>query len=242
LIDLPLVGRIDPARLPLPVFTLLVGLLDGLNPCAFYVLVVLLGIMMHVRSRRRLALYGSVFVVMSGLVYFAFMSAWLGAFRLAGASRPITIGLGVVLVALGLVNLKELVFWKRGISLMIPERVKPTLFRRMREIARASSLPAALFGIGLLAFLVNLVELGCTLGLPAMYTRVLATKSGLSAWHRYAWLALYNVAYVVPLGVIVAVAVIGHRRMTMTERRAKILKAVSGILLLAFGVILIAAP
>lgn len=241
-VELPALGRVDPRAVPLPWFTVVVGLLDGLNPCAFYVLVVLLSVLLHVRSRGRVALFGATFVLASGAVYFLFMAAWLNAFALVGAARWVTRALGAALVVMGLINLKELVWFKRGVSLMIPEKAKPGLFRRMRAIAQAASLPAAFVGIAALAFVVNLVELGCTLGLPAMYTRALAQRRGLGAAARYAYLALYNLAYVVPLAVIVAVYVVTMRRVEMTEGRAKALKAVSGALLVGFGLLFLLAP
>jgi thiol-disulfide isomerase/thioredoxin len=241
-IDLPLVGSIDPTAVSLPALTVIVGLADGINPCAFYVLFVLLGILLHVGSRARVALYGGVFVVMSGVVYFLFMTAWLGLFLLVGVARWVTGLLGAVLLVMGLVNLKDTVWFKKGVSLVIPDRAKPGLFRRMRAIANAASLPTALVGISALAFLVNLVELGCTLGLPAMYTRVLSLRHGLSTLGRYAYLVLYNVAYVVPLALIVVVYVVTLHRLALTERRAKLLKAASGALLVLFGALFLLAP
>ena len=241
-VDLPMLGRVDPTALPLPVFTLVIGLVDGINPCAMWVLLVLLGILIHVKSRTRLLLFGATFVVASGLVYFAFMTAWTHVFALVGLSRYITIGLGIVVLLMGLINLKELVWFKKGVSLMIPDKVKPGLYRRMRGIAGSASLPAAFAGIAVLALLVNLIELGCTLGLPAIYTRILTLRSELSGAARYAYLALYNVAYVVPLALIVVVYAATLHRVTLTERGAKVLKAVSGILLVAFGLLFILTP
>ena len=241
-IDLPLVGVIEPGRHSLVALALIVGLVDGVNPCAMYVLVAMMGILLHVRSRKRLLLFGGTFVLMSGLVYFAFMTAWLNLFALTGFARWITVGLGVALVAMGLVNLKELLWFKKGVSLMIPEKAKPGLFRRMRAVAQTASLPAALAGIVVLAFVVNLVELGCTLGLPAVFTRILSLRQDVSVAGRYFFLALYNVAYVVPLAIIVVVAAATLHRLTLSERAAKVLKAVSGVLLVSFGVLFVAAP
>lgn len=236
-VALPLLGEVDPARSWL-LFTLLIGLVDGINPCAIYVLVALLGILLHVRSRRRVLLFGGTFVVMSGVVYFLFMTVWLGFFLVAGLSRALTLALGGALVVMGLLNLKELVWFKQGPSLMVPDKAKPGLFRRMRAIAASQSIFLAMLGIGVLAFVVNLVELGCTLGLPAIYTRLLAARGGA----RFGWLALYNVMYVVPLAVIVLVFAIGLRRLALTERSAKILKAISGGLLVMFGLLFVLWP
>jgi hypothetical protein len=240
-VDLPLVGAVDPAALPLPAFTLLIGLLDGINPCAMWVLMVLLSILVHVRSRARLLLFGATFVVASGVVYFVFMTAWVQLFSLVGLARPITIVLGVVVLLMGLINLKELIWFEKGVSLMIPDKAKPGLYRRMRGIARSASLPAAFMGIAVLALLVNLIELGCTLGLPAIYTRILTLRD-MSDLARYGFLALYNVAYVVPLALIVVVYAATLHRVVLKERGAKVLKGVSGALLVAFGLLLVLAP
>ncbi len=239
---LPIVGSVDPSQMSMPAFTLLVGLLDGINPCAMWVLLVLLGLLLHVRSRRRLFMFGGVFVVMSGVVYFLFMTVWHGLFGLIGFSRVITIGLGVVVVIMGLINLKELFWLKKGVSLTIPDQAKPRLYRRMRAITNATSLPAAFVGVTVLAFVVNLIELGCTLGLPAIYTRILSLRTDLPPAVHYGYLALYNVAYVVPLGLIVLVFATTLHRFAMQERGAKVLKAISGVLLLLFGVVFIVAP
>lgn len=241
-IDLPLFGELDTRAVPLPAFTVAIGLVDGINPCAMWVLLVLLGILMHVREQKRLLLFGGIFVLMSGVVYFLFMTVWTGLFHLVGLSRPITIALGVVVLVMGLINLKELVWFKKGVSLTISDRAKPKLYKRMRGIARAASLPAAIAGIVTLAFFVNLIELGCTLGLPAIYTRILSLREELGYGARYGYLALYNLAYVVPLAVIVIVYALTFRRITLGERGAKVLKGVSGILLVLFGLLFIAAP
>lgn len=241
-VTLPLVGAVDARRMPLGAFTALVGLVDGVNPCAMYVLVVLLGILLHAGSRGRMALYGGAFVLMSGLVYFLFMTVWLGAFSFGGVSRTITSLLGGVLVVMGLVNAKDAVWLKKGPSLSVPDSARPGLHRRMRAIAGAASLPAGLAGVTALAFVVNLVELGCTIGLPAVYTRVLSLRTELGPARRVAYLALYNLAYVVPLATIVAIFVLTLRRLVLSERGARILKGVSGALLLLFGAVFLLAP
>ena len=241
-IDLPLFGSIDSRAISFPVFTVLVGLVDGLNPCAFWVLTVMMSILLHVRSRLRLALFGGLFVVTSGVVYFLFMVAWTTMFTLAGMSLWLTRGLGIGLLVMGLVNLKELIWFGKGPSLMIPAAAKPGLYGRMRSITNAASLPAALVGIVALAFVVNLIELGCTIGLPAVYTRILTLQPDLGSAGRYAYLALYNLAYVVPLGLVVVLYTVTLYRFTLSERGAKALKLISGVLLVSFGILFLARP
>jgi hypothetical protein len=84
---LPLLGEVDSETVFLPAFTVALGLLDGLNPCAMWVLVFLLGILAYSRSKKRMLLVGATFVTASGLVYFALMAAWLNLFMIMGSCR-----------------------------------------------------------------------------------------------------------------------------------------------------------
>ena len=241
-VTLPLFGVVDSTSVSLPHFTVLVGLADGLNPCAFWVLTVMLSLLLHVRSRTRLLLFGGLFVLISGLVYFLFMAAWAVMFALLGVSRLLTQMFGIALLVMGLINLKELFWFKRGLSLMIPDSAKAGLYARMRAITGTASLPAAAAGIAALSFIVNLVELGCTLGLPAVYTRILTLQPDLGTAGRYAYLALYNLAYMVPLASVVVLYAFTLHRLTLSERGAKALKTLSGILLAAFGILFLLWP
>lgn len=87
---LPVFGHVDPKGLSLPLFTLVMAGLDAFNPCAFFVLPFLLSLLGHARSRGRMLLIGGTFVMVSGLVYFLFMAAWLSLFLVVGASPMVT--------------------------------------------------------------------------------------------------------------------------------------------------------
>lgn len=129
---LPGLGEVDAARLSLPVLTLPVAGMDAFNPCAFFVLLFLLSLLMHQRDRRRMLLIGMLFVAVSGLMYFAFMAAWLGLFLVVGGQPWVPAAAGVVALVIGVINVKDFVALRQGLSLSIPEGGK------------ADSLPAML--------------------------------------------------------------------------------------------------
>jgi hypothetical protein len=237
----PLGGRLNVRDLGLPAFTLALGLLDGLNPCAMWVLLFLLSLLINLRSRARMLLIAGTFVLVSGLVYFAFMVAWLNVFLLLGVSRAIQLLLGGIAVAIGALNVKDFLALGRGPSLSIPARAKPGLYARMRRILQADDLPGALGGVVALAVLVNAIELMCTAGLPALYTRIL-TERQLPWWQYYAYVGLYNVAYVLDDGLMVLLAVATLGRHKLAEREGRWLKLVSGVVMLALGALLVARP
>ena len=234
-------GELSVERLGLPGFTLAVGLVDGFNPCATWVLLFLLSLLVNVRSRARMAMVAGTFVVMSGVVYFAFMAAWLNLFLLLGASRLLQYVLGALALGMAVINIKDFLVPGRGPSLSIPAGLKPGLYARVREVINAERLGAALFGVAVLAILVNLAELLCTAGLPALYTHVLA-RHETSALGRYGYLLLYNLAYVADDALLVTLAVVTLRRLKLQERAGRWLKLLSGVLVGLLGVLLLFAP
>lgn len=240
-ITIPFIGSINPSSISILQFSFLLGLLDGLNPCAMWVLIFLMGLLIHSKSTRKMLLVGGIFVAASAFVYFTFMAAWFNIFTVIGSSRWITLALGLIAVLMGLINIKEVFFFKQGVSLMIPESARPKLAEKIRRIINEKETLLAVAGTVLLALFVNLIELGCTIGLPAIFTRVLSVRQA-GFWEKYYYMGIYNAAYVIPLAFIVAVFVITMGRYKMTETHAKVLKGISGILMLLLGLLMAFKP
>jgi len=240
-VHIPIIGTVDAKALSLPVLTLVLAGMDAFNPCAFFVLLFLLSLLVHAKSRTRMAIVGGTFVLFSGLVYFVFMAAWLNVFLVAGELRVITIIAGLLALTVAALNIKDFFWFKEGPSLSIPESAKPGLFKRMRGIVATGSLGPMLLSTVLLAIVANSYELLCTAGFPMVYTRV-RTRARLETWQYYAWLAVYNVIYVIPLLAIVIVFVRTMGARKLSESEGRILKLVSGFMMLGFGLLLLLAP
>jgi glutaredoxin len=236
-----LFGTLEASRLGLPLFTLALGLLDGFNPCAMWVLLFLLSLLVRLRDRRRMALVAGTFVLVSGAVYYAFMAAWLNVFLAVGLSDTVRWLLGAVALAIGAVNVKDFVAWGHGPSLSIPASAKPGLVARMRRALQAPALPASLLAVAALAVAVNFVELLCTAGIPAIFTAVLAQQQlGVPAY--YGYLGLYILGYIADDSVMVAIAVTALSSSKLTEGAGRGLKLVSGAVMLALGAVMLLRP
>ena len=168
-VRMPFFGDMTAQRYGLPIFTVVTGLLDGFNPCAMWVLMFLLSMLVNVKSRKRMVIIAGAFVLVSGVVYFAFMAAWLNLFIIIGISRNVQILIATVAIVVGSINLKDYFAFKKGLSLGIPETSKSGLYVKVRNIVQAQNITAALLGVVMVAVLVNLLELICTAGLPAIY-------------------------------------------------------------------------
>lgn len=240
-VDVPWLGRLDVRRLGMPLFTIAIGLVDGFNPCAMWVLLLLLSILVNLQSRLRILAIAGTFVVVSGAAYFAFMAAWLNVFEWIGMLRPVQVMLGLIAVGIGLVHVKDWATPGRGPSLSIPERAKPGIYARIRAIVTAEHLPAAVVAAFVLAVLVNMVELLCTAGLPAVYTEILSQR-GFTSVQRYGYLGLYIAAYMLDDAVMVAAVTCTLARCKLQPEAGRWLKLVSGLVVLGLGLVMLVAP
>jgi thiol-disulfide isomerase/thioredoxin len=241
-VSVPFIGSIDAKALSLPVLTVVLAGMDAFNPCAFFVLLFLLSLLVHAKSRVRMAIVGGTFVLFSGLVYFVFMAAWLNVFLIAGELRVMTFIAGLVALLVAGLNIKDYFWFKAGPSLSIPDAAKPGLFKRMREVVTTGNMGPMLVGTVLLAIVANSYELLCTAGFPMVYTLTLTRAHDLSTWQYYAWLGVYNVIYVIPLLVIVTVftRTMGARK--LSEAEGRVLKLISGFMMLGFALVLLFTP
>jgi hypothetical protein len=237
----PFLGPLSVDDLGLPIFTIILGLLDGFNPCAMWVLLFLLSMLVNLHDRKKMFLIGGMFVAVSGLVYFAFMAAWLNLFLVIGVSRITQALLGAVATIIGLLNIKDFFAFGRGVSVGIPEAAKPGIYAQVRRVLSAENLVGALSAVAVLGVLVNTVELLCTAGLPAIYTRVLTTYK-LPTWAYYGYLVLYNLAYIADDSLMLAIAVVTLSRKKLQEKGARWLKLISGVVMFVLGLLLILRP
>ena len=238
---LPFIGTVNPESNSLLAFTLIIAGMDSFNPCAFFVLLFLLSLMVHARSRARMLLIGMTFVSISALIYFMFMAAWLNLFMMIGAVPLITTIAGMVAVIIGAINTKDYFMFRQGPSLSIPESARPTLFRHMRELLKANSTATMLLATATLAIAANSYELLCTAGFPMVYTRLL-TLNELGNLQYYAYLALYNIIYVIPLIIIVIIFSYTLGVHKLSEQQGRFLKLLSGLMMLGLGLIMLLKP
>ncbi len=240
-LEVPGLGGLDPSRYSLATLAVVLGALDAFNPCAFFVLLFLLSLLANSRSRARMLLVGGTFVLTSGLVYFAFMAAWLNLFQVLGGARVINLVAGVLALGIGLLNVKDWYRPRQGPSLGLSDPHRQSLFTRMRGLLDSERLPALLVGTLTLAVAANAYELLCTAGLPMVFTRIL-TLQELPGPQYYAYLVLYNLVYVLPLALIVGLFVFTMGRRKLRESEGRFLKLLSGMLMGGLGLLLLLAP
>jgi hypothetical protein len=240
-IDLPFIGPVQTSNLSLPALTVLLAAIDGFNPCAMWVLVFLIGLLLGLKDERKMWLLGIAFLLATAVMYFTVMAAWLNLVLLVGAIGWVRLVVGVLAVGGGLYFLRE--YWTKpeAVCAVTSPGRRRQFMDALRKVVQQNQLVWAIPGIMLLAVAVNMVELLCSAGIPAVYTQILALNQ-LTPGAHYAYLGLYIAVFMLDDLVIFATAMFALRVTGLTGSYARFSHLIGGIVLLAIGAALILRP
>lgn len=240
-IDVPFFGRVQLSDNNLLVSTLIIGFVDGVNPCSLWVISVLLTIVVRTASRRRVIAVGSTFLVVTAAMYALYMAGIYSALTVVGFLGWIQLVVAIAAGIFGLVSVKDYFAFKKGLSFTIPDSAKPGIYKRMRAAAGHDKLLPALLATAALGVAVSLIETPCTAGFPVLWTGLLKANGV-----PYAEAALLFVAYMIPFlldeMIVFGIAVVTMRATKMQEKHGELLKLFAGVTMLALAAVMVLDP
>lgn len=241
-IDFPLIGAVDVGSGSLVLSTFLIALVDGVNPCSLWALSILLALVLRTGSRRRVLAIGGAFLAVTTLLYGLYIAGIYGFLTIAANETWIRLAMAGVALGFGVINLKDYFWFRRGLTLTIPDERKPWLYRRMRSVAASDkALPAALAGTAVLAVGVSVLETPCTAGYPLLWTNLLA-EQGIGLAGSIPLFALYMLVFLLDELVVFGVALFAMRAMKLEERAGRLLKLIGGVVMIVLAGTLVFTP
>ncbi len=249
-ITLPIIGEISLENMSPIVLAIALGALDGFNACAMIALGFLLTVLVSTGIRERVFLIGGTFILVSGIVYFFFISAWLNLFLVLEQIKYITLLVGVIIIVFSIFLIKDYfhnvicrvceVDSEKEKSIFV--RFEKKLFEKMQKISQTkTSLPLMLLGVAVVAAGVNLIELVCSLGFPLAFTKMLTTFN-LNTGSYYFYLLIYILFYMIDDLILFALAIWTLRITQVSEKYLRAIKLISGVALLLLGLIILFKP
>ena len=238
-IVLPWIGEIVLADYSLPALAIILGLVDGFNPCAMWVLVYLISLVAILKDRKRIWLIVGSFVLASGVLYFLFMTVWFETYRqFIGHITAVTIVIGLVALGGGILQIREVIETKGAIVCEVTdEESRKKTMTRIQRIVSSPITWGTIMGIIALAFSVNLIEFACSAAIPAVFTRVLSLAS-LTTSQYYGYILLYDVFFMLDDAIIFGTAAFALTS-NLGERYAKYFRPVGAAILIILGVLLL---
>ena len=239
-IHLPFIGEINAKQMSLPILTLAIALVDGFNPCAMWTLLFLISLLLGMKNRKRMWILGIAFIVSSAFVYFLFLAAWLNLFIFLGLVVWVRVIIALVALVAGAINLKEYIENKSGCKIMGDEK-RQKFFEKLKSVTSKKNFILALGGIILLAFAVNLVELICSAGLPAIYTKILSMYQ-LPTWQYYLYLIFYIFVFMIDDLFVFFTAMVTLQAVGIQSKYTKTSHLIGGIIMLIIGLLMLFKP
>lgn len=240
-ISLPIIGEINIKNYSLGGLAVVLGVLDGFNPCAMWVLLFLITLLMNMKNKKRMWILGSVFIVSSAVVYFLFMGAWLNLLIFLGMIVWVRYLVGLVALGGGIYNVREFFVNKNATCKVSNTDKGKNVAEGLKKYVYEKNFWLAIGGIIILAFSVNLIEAVCSAGIPVIFTQIL-TLSDLPTWKYYLYILIYIFFFMIDDLIVFVIAMVTLRLTGITIKYTRFSHIVGGILMLIIGVLMIFKP
>ena len=236
---IPLLGKIDVKKVSLPVVAIIIGIIDGFNPCAMWVLIFLITMLMNMKNKKRMWILGLTFLVASGLVYMLFMLAWL---KVAVALLKTWFQYIIALVALGagIYNLYNYYKTRKQESgcTVTDNKKRKKIISKIKKIVNEKKIVIALLGIIVLAFSINMLELACSAGLPALFTQILSLND-LSTLEYMTYIIIYILFFMLDDIIVFSIAMFTLKVTGISNKYTKYSHLIGGIIMIIIGLLMI---
>lgn len=234
--------KIETKDLALPIVSILIGFVDGFNPCAMWVLLFLISMLIGMKDKKRMWILGITFLLTSAFIYLVFMMAWLNVATLITSINWVRTTLGIVAICGALFNLYGYFNSKNTDGCMVvDDKKRNKIFGRIRKFTSEKNFFLAIVGVMALAVSVNVVELACSAGLPVMFIEILSVNN-LSFIEEFLYISLYMLFFLIDDLVIFFIAMTSMQLTGFSTKYGKLSKLIGGILLLGIGILLIFKP
>ena len=239
--NIPIIGEVNTKTLTIPMIAVVMGFIDGFNPCAMWILLFLITMLISMKDRKKMWILGSTFLITSALIYFLIMLAWLNVAILITKVNIIRSVIGFIAIIGGLYNIITTFKTSENGCNATDKKDRKKIMERIKKFTSEKSIWSSLIGVIALAISVNLIELACSAGLPVMFTQILVIND-LSKIEYFIYIMVYIFFFLIDDLLIFIIAVSTMKVSGISVKYGKISKIVGGIILLLIGILLLLKP
>jgi hypothetical protein len=240
-IDIPFIGKTDTKTLSLPILAIVIGTIDGFNPCAMWVLLFLISALIGMKDKKRMWILGSTFLITSALIYLAFMLAWLNLAIFIGAIWWVKLLITLVALIGGFINIRAFIRTKEDGCEVVDEKKRKKIFAKVKAFTGEKKFILAILGVMTLAVSVNFVELLCSAGLPVIFTNILAVNH-LSIIQYAFYIFIYLVFFLLDELIVFFIAMTTLQLKGISNKFGKWSHLIGGIIMVILGLLMIFKP
>ena len=243
-VNVPLMGKVNPKTVSLPLLATVLGFIDGFNPCSMWILIFLITMLFNMKDRKKMWILGITFIVTSGIVYLAFMLAWLSLATFISKLSIIKLCVAAVAIVVGIWNLVKFsnsIIQKDEGCDVVDSKDRKKIMDRIKSIVKENRFYIALIGIILLAASVNIIELMCSIGIPLIFTQIISMND-LSTFEYGLYIFIYIFFFLLDDIIVFALAMRTKKIVAISTKYSKYSHLLAGILMILIGILLVIKP
>ncbi len=243
-VTVPVLGKINAKKVSLPILAVVLGFVDGFNPCAMWILIFLITMLFNMKDRKKMWILGLTFILTSGIVYLMFMLAWLNLATFISKIAFIRLLIAVIALVVGLINVYKYIdsLKKKDEGCdVVDKKDRKKIMEKIISITHEKKFIIALLGIMVLAASINIIELMCSIGIPLLFTQILAMNN-LSTFSYMIYMFIYIFFFLIDDIVIFVISMVTLKVTGLSTKYTKYSHLVGGIIMLIIGLLLIIKP
>lgn len=243
-VTVPVLGKINAKKVSLPILAVVLGFVDGFNPCAMWILIFLITMLFNMKDRKKMWILGLTFILTSGIVYLMFMLAWLNLATFISKIAFIRLLIAVVALVVGLINIYKYIdsLKKKDEGCdVVDKKDRKKIMEKIISITHEKEFIIALLGVMVLAASVNIIELMCSIGIPLLFTQILAMNN-LSTFSYMIYMFIYIFFFLIDDIVIFVISMVTLKVTGLSTKYTKYSHLIGGIIMLIIGLLLIIKP
>lgn len=243
-VTVPVLGKINAKKVSLPILAVVLGFVDGFNPCAMWILIFLITMLFNMKDRKKMWILGLTFILTSGIVYLMFMLAWLNLATFISKIAFIRLLIAVIALVVGLINVYKYIdsLKKKDEGCdVVDKKDRKKIMEKIISITHEKKFIIALLGIMVLAASVNIIELMCSIGIPLLFTQILAMNN-LSTFSYMIYMFIYIFFFLIDDIVIFVISMVTLKVTGLSTKYTKYSHLIGGIIMLIIGLLLIIKP
>lgn len=243
-IDVPVLGNIDAKNVSLPILSIILGFVDGFNPCAMWILIFLITMLFNMKDKKKMWILGLTFILTSGIVYLLFMLTWLNLATFISKLSFIRILIAFVAIIVGIINLVKFtnsITKKNDGCDVVDKKERKKIMQQITKITKEKKFILAIIGIITLAASVNIIELMCSIGIPLLFTQILAMND-LSTIEYGIYMLIYIFFFLIDDIAIFGISMFTLNVTGLSTKYTKYSHLIGGMIMLIIGLLLIIKP
>ena len=240
-IKLPIFGKVNLKKLSIPYAASIIGFVDGFNPCAMWVLLFLISMLFTMEDRRRMWILGISFLLTSGIVYMAIMLSWFGIAVNITTSIFVRNIIAIIAIIASIFNISKFFTEKDSGCSVTDNKKRRRILVRIQKFTHEKNFILAILGVILLAVSVNVVELACSVGLPLVFTQILAINH-VSFFMTFIYTLIYIIFFLIDDILVFIIAMKTMKVTAISTKYNKFSHIIGGVIMLIIGILLLFKP